>query len=184
MSLLIAGRRGARGKRGHKGAIMQRNISSVSDTHQLYSESNTDRRRRRKGCTVETEEPRSLCLQLEQVTDSQDSAINVFGRRSACSQNKTKTKHARYVVELIGHQTVRFEKEVGYEERRRIREKETLKATKRKLQKHSLEVRGMEAGRLRKEVKRSLKKEDMRSTEPLSLYPKKRAKKSRKQRSE
>jgi hypothetical protein len=175
---LIAGRRGVRGKR-HKGAIMQRNISSVSEAHQSYSKANTGTRRRKR-CAVEAEEPRPLCLQLEQATDSQNSAIKAFDRQSACSQNKTKTKHARYVVELIGHQTVRFEKEAGYQERRRIREKETPKAAKRKLRKHNMELGGQKPKRLR-EDKRSLKKEDMSCSEPPALYLKKRVRKSRKQ---
>jgi hypothetical protein len=86
-------------------------------------------------------------------------------------------KHARYVVELIGHQTVRFAKEAGWQERRGIREKETLKATKRKLQKHGLESGGHKAERLEREDRR-LKKDDMSSAEPPAVYLKKRVRKS------
>jgi hypothetical protein len=89
-------------------------------------------------------------------------------------------EHARYVVELVGHQTVRFEKEARWQERRRIREKEALKATKQKLQKRSLESGGQTSKRLEKEDKRSLKKEDVSYAEPPAMYLKKRARRSRK----
>jgi hypothetical protein len=177
MSLLVAGRRGAMGKRGHKGAVMPRNIPSVSEANQSYSKANTDRRRRKRSA-IETEELRPLSLRLEQVNETKNSAMNVFDCQSARSANRPKMKRARYVVELVGHQTVRFEKEAGWQERRWIREKETPKATKRKLQKHSLESGGQKAERLEKEDKKSLKKDGMSSAEPPALCLKKRARKS------
>jgi hypothetical protein len=179
ISILIAGRRGARGKRGHKGAVMQRNISSVSEANQSYSKANTNRRRRKRSA-IETEEPRPLRLRLRHVNEPKNSAIKVFDRQPARSLNRPKMEHARYVVELVGHQTMRFEKEAGWQERRRIREKEALKATKEKLQKRSLESGGQKAERLEKEDLRSLKKDDLSYAEPPALHLKKRARRSRK----
>lgn len=176
MSLLIAGRRGARGKRGHKEAIISRNMSNLTEANNSsHSKANADRRKRRKKKSItETEEPRPLRMRLEQVKEPQNNAIKTSDSRSSRSVNKTEVKHARYVVELVGHQTVRFEKEAGWQERRQTREKEAVKATKRKLQKHISESDGQterqkkEEGRQQKDVKFSV--------EPQAVYSKKKMK--------
>lgn len=120
---------------------------------------------------METEAPRPLRLRLEQVKEPHNSAIKKSDCQSSRSLSKTEVKHARYIVELVGHQTVRFEKEAGWQERRQTREKEALKATKRKLQKHISESDGQtellekEEGRQQKDVKFS--------AEPQAMYSKK-----------
>lgn len=179
ISLLIAGRRGARGKRGHKEAIMSRNMLKLTEENQSsQTKANAGRKKRkRKRSVIETEEPRPLRLRLEQVKEPQTSAIKKTDRQSSHSVNKREVKHARYVVELVGHQTVRFEKEAGWQERRKTREKEAIKATKRKLQKHISESDGqtkrleMEEGRQQKDVKFS--------AEQQAVYSKKKTKRGK-----
>lgn len=173
------GRRGARGKRGHKEAIMSRNMLKLTEeNHSSQTKANAGRKKRkRKRSVIETEEPRPLRLRLEQVKEPQNSAIKKADRQSSHSVNKREVKHPRYVVELVGHQTVRFEKEAGWQERRRTREKEALKATKRKLQKHISESDGqterleMEEGRQQKDVKFS--------AEQQAVYSKKKTKRGK-----
>jgi len=156
ISVLVAGRRGARGKRGHKEAVMLRNFSSVTEAKQSsHSKAYADRRKRKRSAT-EMEEPRPLRLRLEQVKETQNSAMKTSDRRSTRSKKKTEEEHPRYFVEIVSHQTVRFEKEAGWEERRRTREKEAVKATKQKLQKHILESGGLE-----KEEKRQQKRDEV-----------------------
>jgi len=173
ISLLIAGRRGARGKRGHKEAIMSRNMTEANQSSHVKANAGR-KKRKRKRSVIETEEPRPLRLRLEQVKEPQNSAIKKTDCQSSHSVNKREVKHARYVVELVGHQTVRFEKEAGWQERRQSREKEARKATKRKLQKHISESDGqterleMEEGRQQKDVKFS--------TEQQAVYSKKKTK--------
>jgi hypothetical protein len=152
---------------------MSRNMSKLTEANQSsHAKPNAGRwKRKRKRSDIETEEPRPLRLRLEQVKEPQNSAIKKSDCRSSHSANKAEVKHARYVVELVGHQTVRFEKEAGWQERRQTREKEARKATKRKLQKHisqsdgQTERLGKEEGRQRKDVKFS--------AEPQAMYSKK-----------
>lgn len=177
ISLLIAGRRGARGKRGHKEAIMSRNMLKLTEANQSsHAKANAGRKKRkRKRSVIETEEPRLLRLRLEQVKEPQNSAIKKADCQSSHSVNKREVKHTRYVVELVGHQTVRFEKEAGWQERRQTREKEALKATKRKLQKQISESDGqterleMEEGRQQKEVKFSAEQQAVHSKKKTKL---------------
>lgn len=176
ISLLIAGRRGARGKRGHKEGIMSRNMLQLTEANESSrAKANAGRKKRkRKRSVIEAEEPKPVRLRLEQVKEPQNSAKKKDDCRSLHSVNKRDVKHARYIVELVGHQTVRFEKEAGWQERRQTREKEALKATKRKLQKHVSESDGqtkrleMDEGRQQKDVKFS--------AEQQAVYSKKRTK--------
>jgi hypothetical protein len=183
ISLLIAGRRGVRGKRGHKETTVPSNISSVTEANQSsHSKGNADRRRRKRS-TIEMEGLKPLHLRLEQVKEPQSTAMKMSDQRSVRSQIKTEIEHPRYVVEVTGHQTVHFKKEARWQKRRRTREKEALKTTKQKLKKHGLEVDGHQAERLEEEEKRQQKRSDFGSAEPEALYLKKKMERLRKQRS-
>lgn len=180
ISLLIAGRRGARGKRRHKQASVPSNTSSVTEANQSsHSEVNADGRRRKRN-TIEMEGPKPLRLRLEHVKVPQNTTVKLSDQRLVHSKNKTEIEYPRYVVEVIGHQTVHFKKEAGWQKRRRTRGKEVLKTTDQKPKKQGLESDGHRTERLEKEKTRRQKRNDLGSGEPEALYLKNKMEKLRK----